>query len=198
VLALQARESEAITAEADAEAILWDLGVEFHLGSFGLIAGLLERFLGHLDRAEEVLRSSDEIYERSGERSLRSTLLALLAKVLVGQGRLADAERAALLAIGIGGSDDVGTLAPAHGLLAQVVSERDPDAAEDAARRALAEVTDMLRLQETNGRTSRRCSRPAAAALTRLRLSERPRPLRPQASHRASRSDPRPSSGTLR
>jgi hypothetical protein len=66
------------------------------------MAGLLERMLGRLGRAEDVLRASDEIYERSGERSVRSTVLALAVEVLVGPGRLADAERAALLAIDLG------------------------------------------------------------------------------------------------
>src|SRR5439155_25195016 len=75
--AQRGRVSDALDAEAEAAAIFRDLDVEYSFGVFGLAAGWLERFLGRLDAAEQVLRSSDQICERAGERSVRSTVLSV-------------------------------------------------------------------------------------------------------------------------
>jgi class 3 adenylate cyclase len=147
--ALQGWEQEALAAEAQAEGILRDLGVDYHLTWLALYGGNLRRWLGRLDQAEQLIREVDEIHERSAERSIRSTLLAQLSQVLIAQGRIDEANRTALHAIEIGSSDDALTLMTAHGTLARVLArKRDPEA-EPAARRAveLAEQTDALWVQ---------------------------------------------------
>jgi tetratricopeptide (TPR) repeat protein len=145
LLAQQGREREALDAISDAEAILRDLGVEFYLAWLALYTGGALLCLGQLDEAEQRLREADEICERSGERSFRSTLLAILADVLFDQGRVAEAKQTALNAIETGSSDDYTTLASAHGTLARVLAHHGDREAEPAARRAVdfAEQTDM-------------------------------------------------------
>jgi class 3 adenylate cyclase/tetratricopeptide (TPR) repeat protein len=144
LLAYQGREAEALEAEAEGEAILEDLGVEFFFGSFDMNAGYLEWLLGRLDRAEERLRRSNAILERSGDRSYRSTALAILAKVLVDQGRVDEAEDTAKLALELGSSDDLATVVQALEALA-LASRGEPEAEETARRAvAVAERTDGL------------------------------------------------------
>jgi tetratricopeptide (TPR) repeat protein len=149
LLAQQGREREGLDAVSEAEAILRDLGVEFHLAWLALYTGPTLRYLGRLDEAEQRLREADQICERSGERAYRSTLLSNLAEVLFGQGRVAEAKETALQAIETGSSDDNLTLASAQGTLARVLALDGDDGAEAAARRAIdfAEQTDMLYLQ---------------------------------------------------
>jgi tetratricopeptide (TPR) repeat protein len=146
VLAQQGAEREALEAEAEADAILEDLGVEFFFGSYGLMAGELEGFLGRFGRAEQLLRRSDAIFERAGEQSVRSTVLAVLAGVLVDDGRMAEAEEAARLGLELGSSDDLATLVHAHRALGRVLGSRGDPRAEETARRAvtIAEETDLL------------------------------------------------------
>jgi tetratricopeptide (TPR) repeat protein len=110
---------------------------------------VLERHLGRLERAEQVLRRADEVFERLGERSVRSTVLAELAHVLLDGGRHAEAEESALLALELGSSDDIGTVAVAEPVLARIAAGRGE---QDAAKRsgasvALIEATDMLAFQ---------------------------------------------------
>jgi class 3 adenylate cyclase/DNA-binding SARP family transcriptional activator len=147
--AMQGREQEALVAEAQAEGILRDLGVDYHLTWLALYGGDLLRLLGRLDRAEQLLREVDEIHERSAERNIRSTILAKLSQVLVAQRRIDEANRTALHAIDIGSSEDALTLTLAHGTLAKVLLWQGDPAAEPAARRAvaLAEQTDAPWLQ---------------------------------------------------
>ena len=149
LLALAGERDMAVAAELESEAILSDLGNEYALGSFGLTAGTLEHRLGRLERAEQVLRRADQVFERAGERSVRSTALAELAHVLLDGGRLAEAERSALLALELGSSDDIGTVVVAEAVLARIAAGRgDKDAAErSAAAVALIETTDMLAFQ---------------------------------------------------
>jgi class 3 adenylate cyclase/tetratricopeptide (TPR) repeat protein len=145
LLALQGRNQEALDGEAEAEAILRDLGVEFDFGWFGLTAADLELALGRLDRAEQFLRRSDEIFERAGERSWRSTVLAVLAWTLIEQGRVDEAGRTAQLALELGASDDFATIASAQAVLGRVLASRNDPGAETAARQAVAvaEQTDV-------------------------------------------------------
>jgi tetratricopeptide (TPR) repeat protein len=153
--AQRGRVSDALGAEAEAAAIFRDLGVEYSFGVFGLAAGWLERFLGRLDAAEQVLRSSDQICERAGERSVRSTVLSVLAQVLLEQGRPDDAETAALFAIELGSSDDLVTVSAAQSVLGRVQAARGAPGGVEVARSAveLAERTDMLWLQGGPGNT---------------------------------------------
>jgi class 3 adenylate cyclase/tetratricopeptide (TPR) repeat protein len=139
-------EAAALTAAEEAEAIFQELGNEFNLANYGLMAGLLHRFLGHPDRAEELLRRGDRIFERAGERGVRSTLLAVLAQALLEQGRNTEAEEAALLALEIGSSDDLATVVTARGVLAHALAARGDRRAERMIRDAVerAEETDIL------------------------------------------------------
>jgi tetratricopeptide (TPR) repeat protein len=146
LMAQQGREAEALAAEAEAEAIYQDLGVEFFLGEFGQHVGLLERILGHPERAEQVLRRSDEIFERAGERGLRSTTVALLAQAFIDQRKVHQAQEMAWLALELGSSDDLATVLTAQTALGTALAERGDARAEETARAAvaLAEQTDML------------------------------------------------------
>ncbi len=149
LLALAGDALGAETARAEAEAILTDLGSEFQFGSFGLIAGNLERFLGRFERSEQELRRADEVHERAGERSVRSTVIAALSGSLLFQGRIAEAEQAALLALELGSTDDLGTVSYAEAVLARIGAGRGEAAAAERSGHAveLGEVTDMLWLQ---------------------------------------------------
>jgi tetratricopeptide (TPR) repeat protein len=149
LLAQEGRAREALQAEAEAQAILRDLGVEFHLAWLALYSGWLLLCVGRLDDAEQRLCEADQICERSGERTFRSTLLATLARVLFEQGRVAAANETALHAVETGSSDDFTTLASAHGTLARVLACQADPAAEPTAHRALelAQRTDMLFVQ---------------------------------------------------
>ena len=146
LLALQGRVREALGAETQGEAILRELGNEVDLARAALFAGPSLRFLGQLDRAERLLRDADGILERSAELSMRSTVLAELAQVLIEQRRPDDAERTALQAIEISPSGDHVTFVLAHGTLSRVLANRGDPSAEAEARLAvvLAEPTDML------------------------------------------------------
>src|SRR5262249_40525877 len=134
---------------ADAEAFLSDLGSDYYFGAFGLIAGDLERCLGRFERAEQLLRRADTIFERAGERSVRSTALAQLAHTLLAQGRFDDADQTALAALELGSSDDTGTVSVASAVLARTGARRGEAAAAERSARAVAliEETDMLWLQ---------------------------------------------------
>jgi tetratricopeptide (TPR) repeat protein len=149
LLALQGSEREAIEAKAEAEALADEFGGGFHVGSFGLMAGELERVLGRVDHAERYLRASDEVLSRSGERSVRSTTLAVLSNVMLQGGELQEAERTARLALETGSSDDLATVACAQITLAGALCARREPGATQAARAAVqtADRTDVLCLQ---------------------------------------------------
>jgi ATP/maltotriose-dependent transcriptional regulator MalT len=76
---------------------------------------------------------------------VRSTSLAILARVLIGQGRMDEAERTARLALAIGSTDDFATLTWAHVSLGRALAARGDPEARTEARRAveIAERTDM-------------------------------------------------------
>jgi tetratricopeptide (TPR) repeat protein len=149
LLALVGREPEALEAEAQGRATLHDLASELDLLWSAWHSGGVLHQLGQLDLAEQVLQESNEICERSGERGLRSTILAELADVLLDKMRPNEARRIALSAIEIGSSDDYLTLILGHRTLARIHARRGDPAAETTARRVveLAEQTDMLWLQ---------------------------------------------------
>jgi tetratricopeptide (TPR) repeat protein len=146
LLAQAGRGNEALAAESEARAIFEDLGVDFYLGRFGLLAADLMLFLGRPDEAEKMLRRSDEIFERVGERGVRPTVLVRLASALFEQGRDTEAEQSARLALRLGATDDLGTVVGALVVLARIGAARGSSGAEATARRAvaLAEKTDML------------------------------------------------------
>jgi DNA-binding SARP family transcriptional activator/class 3 adenylate cyclase len=149
LLALAGHEREAIEAQADGATIIREMRMEYYLGNFAIYAGGLLRCVGQLDEAERLLREADEIRARAGERSNRSTVLALLGEVIFSDERIGEAEQTARHALELSSSDDYWTLAVAHGTLARVSAERGDAAAEPAMRHAveLAEQTDMLWLQ---------------------------------------------------
>src|SRR5262249_43003561 len=149
LLALAGDRGGALAAEAEAEAVFADIGNDYNFGSFGLAAGATERVLGCAERSEQTLRRADAVYERAGERSVRSTALAELAYALVLQEKFDDAGKTAQLALELGSSDDATTVCVAEAVLAGIDARRGDTAAVErcAAAVALGEKTDMLWMQ---------------------------------------------------
>lgn len=149
LLAMAGRDEEAVSEIVPAEAILHDLRNDYFLGSFGLAVSNVHLWARRHDEAERLLRSADAVFAKAGERSVRSTVLAGLAKVLLAQGRLADADQAALLALEVGSADDLATVITAVDVQAQILAARGqaPEAVV-LARTAVDKLgdTDMLSL----------------------------------------------------
>jgi class 3 adenylate cyclase len=146
LLALQGHMLEALEAEARAEAILRELGIDVRLARASLFAATVLRLAGRQDRAERLLREADEILARIGEQSMRSTVLAQLAEVLVERGCFDEAVRTAQRAINMSATDDFLTLLLAYRTLGKALTDQGDPRGDREARRAveLAEQTDIL------------------------------------------------------
>jgi tetratricopeptide (TPR) repeat protein len=129
----------------EANAILAELGrmeqaVSHHEAQIEMLAGRLET-------TEERLRSGYEALERMGEHAVLATTAADLARVVLEQGR--DAEAAALCAASerLAAPEDVATQAMWRGVRARLLAgEGEPARAEALAREAVALIdpTDLL------------------------------------------------------
>jgi tetratricopeptide (TPR) repeat protein len=83
------------------------LGPSRELASTSLDSGRVEILAGNLDAAERELRRDDAELESMGERYFRSTVAALLARVLWTAGDFAEADRYCTLAEELADADDV-------------------------------------------------------------------------------------------
>jgi class 3 adenylate cyclase/tetratricopeptide (TPR) repeat protein len=138
VLASLKRMDEARELGARSAALLADVGAKIHLAAFNAraqIAELAEDWLA----AERGWRESVEMLERMGDRGFLSTAASSLARALVEQGLLDEAESAAELSRSAGASDDVVTQCGWRGVQARILAARgELPEAEALAREAHA------------------------------------------------------------
>jgi tetratricopeptide (TPR) repeat protein len=112
---------------------------------------------GHLElladdhaAAERQLRRGYDEFERMGEKGYLSSVAALLAEALYGQGRYAEAERFTQTSEAAAASDDISAQIHLRATRAKLLAHRDgSDVAVDLAREAvsLAATTDALDMQ---------------------------------------------------
>jgi hypothetical protein len=108
---------------------------------------IVEMLAGDFAAAERVLRQGYDLLASMGERSLRSTTAALLARAILAQGRDAEAERLIEESQALAEPDDVLTQILWRGIRARILAARvELEEAEQLARDAvaLADETDLL------------------------------------------------------
>jgi predicted ATPase/class 3 adenylate cyclase len=145
------RFAEARDLAARARDLYEELGMRLFANAAGAMAyGDVELLAEDYVAAERALRGGLEALEGMGERGYSSSVAAFLARALYGQGRLDEAEEAALRALESASSDDIFSQALARGTRAKVLASRGAHAeAEQLAREAVAlvEETDALDLR---------------------------------------------------
>jgi tetratricopeptide (TPR) repeat protein len=112
--------------------------------------GEAERYLGHLDRAEQQFRAGVEQWDALGETGFNSTMTALLASVLCDLGRFDEAEFYAHRSRELSADDDFASQAAWRMAQSRVLSHRgDHDEALAMVDEAIAinETTDYLTWQ---------------------------------------------------
>ena len=118
-----------------------------------MVVAVAYLFTGELKGAEEELRPAREGLMRMGEKGFLSTVSALLALALCGQGRYEEADEFATESEAIGAADDLTTQAAWRAARAQILAARgEADAAIAVGREGLAlvEHTDMTSDQITS------------------------------------------------
>jgi len=141
---------EARLLYARAVTIYDDLGLEFRRAARSLVGGEIETLAGDPAAAERELRRAYDTLERMGERGLRSTLAAFLARAIAAQGRYDEVEEYTRFSEETAGSDDLVTQVVWRATQAVVLAHRsEPEQAERFAAEAtrMAEETDFLDLQ---------------------------------------------------
>jgi len=113
-------------------AAMEEMGVGLYVAWTSLSAGRVEMLAGDYPAAEGEFRRGFELLDRMGERYLRSTVAALLARAVFEQGRLDEAEELTRAAEELAGADDVETQAAWRSVRARVLARRQES--EDAAR----------------------------------------------------------------
>jgi predicted ATPase/class 3 adenylate cyclase len=116
----------------DGRVAMEELGENWYVAWASLSAGRVEMLAGDYPAAEQELRRGFELLDRMGERYLRSTVTALLARAVFEQGRLDAAEELTEAAEELAGVDDVETQAAWRAVRARVLARRKESA--DAAR----------------------------------------------------------------
>jgi class 3 adenylate cyclase/tetratricopeptide (TPR) repeat protein len=113
-------------------AAMEEMGAGWYVAWTSLSAGRVEMLAGDYQAAERELRRGFELLDRMGERYLRSTVAALLARAVFEQGRLDEAEELTRAAEELAGAGDVETQAAWRSVRARVLARRQES--EDAAR----------------------------------------------------------------
>jgi predicted ATPase/class 3 adenylate cyclase len=129
------------------QAIYDDLGFKLRAAARTQVGGTIELLAGDPAAAEEELRWGYETLEALGEKSLFSTVSAILARAIYAQGRFDEAERVAEVGRQAAGDDDVISQVLWRGTQAKVLARRgELGEAERLAREgvALIEQTDHL------------------------------------------------------
>ena len=141
---------EARGLHARAVAIYEEMGHDFRRAARSLVGGEIEMLAGDAAAAARELAHGCEILERMGERGLRSTLTAFLARALVAQERFDEAEEHTRYSEETAGADDLVTQVVWRSARAVVLAHRGEHGpaeslAEEAA--ALSADTDFLDLR---------------------------------------------------
>jgi ATP/maltotriose-dependent transcriptional regulator MalT len=150
---LEAMRGEAETARrlvAESRSVFEELGQRVLLAGLPLYAGYVELHLDDAAAAERILREGYEALRGMGERGQFSSTASLLARALLLQGRLDEAEELTRVAEESAASEDVGTQALWRETRALVLARGgDAEAAEPLARAAAerAAGTDFVLLR---------------------------------------------------
>jgi len=140
-LMAEGRFDEGRREKATAQSMFDDLGLDMWAAGFSQGVAHTERYAGEDETAARVLREGADALERLGERAMRSTNLAHLARVLAYLGRYDEAERAAVEARETGDELDNATQVGWRTAMAMVTAQGG-DAAE--AERLIREAIGML------------------------------------------------------
>jgi tetratricopeptide (TPR) repeat protein len=116
---------------------LQDLGPSRELASTSLDSARVELLADDLQAAERELRRDDSELEALGERYFRSSVDALLARVLWQAGDATEADRFCTLAEQLADPDDVGTIVLLRATRSRLVAADDPAAARGLADEAV-------------------------------------------------------------
>jgi predicted ATPase/class 3 adenylate cyclase len=123
--------------------MLADLGPSVTAMSTSIERARVERLAGDLDAAERELRADDAALTALGERYFRSTVVAMLAGVLVTGGRTSEAGEIVVTARELADEDDALSQVLWRTAQARLLAESDqPDAAIAEAERAVAIARD--------------------------------------------------------
>jgi class 3 adenylate cyclase/tetratricopeptide (TPR) repeat protein len=150
LLAMRGDFAEARASWARAAAIYDELGLHFPRAARSLIAAEIELLAGDGAQAVHELERGYELLEAMGERGVRSTLAAILARTLASEGRYDEADRYVRASEEVAASDDLVTQAACRAARAEVLAQNgDLAAAEETALDAVAIAgqTDFLDLQ---------------------------------------------------
>jgi class 3 adenylate cyclase/tetratricopeptide (TPR) repeat protein len=128
-------------------ALIREYGADFYVAGSGQEHGFSELETGDPAVAEAMLREAYELYEGMSGGPVGATAATMLARALVEQGRLDEAERYARIGAENAAADDVVTQFAWRSVRARVLARRGDLAAGEALAReavALAEPTDYL------------------------------------------------------
>jgi tetratricopeptide (TPR) repeat protein len=124
LFAMQGRE-DAFRAEQDrADRLMDEIGLPEALTNTYQGRGEAERYLGHLDRAEQQFRAGVDQWDALGETGFNSTMTALLATVLCDLGRFDEAETYARRSRELSADDDFASQAEWRMAQSRVLSHR--------------------------------------------------------------------------
>ncbi len=133
-----------------AAAVYDELGLRSRRANRSLVGGEIEALAGNYAAAEHELRVGHDTLEAMGERAVRSTLAAFLARTLAAQGRLSEADDYARFSEETAGPDDLVTQSIWRATRAEVLAAADASTEAEATARAavrIADETDFLDLQ---------------------------------------------------
>ncbi len=128
---------------SDGRAAIGEMHAPSHAAWASMFAARIEMLAGDARAAEEGLRRASDLLEHMGERYLRSTVTALLARAVCAQDRLEEAYGLTELAEELAGADDVEAQAMWRSIRAAVLArQRRHDAAERLAQEAVQLLLD--------------------------------------------------------
>ena len=123
-LMAEGRFDEGRREKATSQSMIKDLGLEMWWAGYSQGVAHGERYAGEDETAARVLRDGADALGRLGERSMRSTNLSHLARVLASLGRYDEAERAAVEARETGDELDNATQVGWRTAMAMVTAQR--------------------------------------------------------------------------
>jgi class 3 adenylate cyclase/tetratricopeptide (TPR) repeat protein len=139
--AMEGQFETARTLYQDGRAAMEEIAQGWFVAWTSLSTGRVEMLAGDYPAAERELRRGIDLLEQMGERYLRSTLTGLLARAVLEQDRLDEAESLTRQAEELTGADDVETQATWRAVRARVLSRTG---AHDEAAELGSEVLQLL------------------------------------------------------